>query len=575
MRLPIVCVVAGAVMLATPAAQNARPAVATGSISGCVVDGGTGRPVAGAHVSGYQIPDTTDLLPADRSQESMVVFDGALFQQLMTDANGAFVAEGLPPGKYEVRASKSGWTQGMYGQRGPDETSHWVVVGAHRTAGINVPLWKQGTVGGRVVNDDGVPMPGVQVGAIAREGNRESFEAETTDDRGMFLIAVEPGEYLVAAGVVRQYGSVTMPKAKSRAGRSRAYEQTFFGQSTSAATATAVRVGPGEDRANIDIRMTAMPAFRITGLAAGSSTAEAAGISLIRTDGAHESWRRHIAETMADAQGRFEFSGIPPGDYELKVAKYPELPIAYHGIASLRHLPEAPTLWAEQRLSIADRDLDVRLDLRTGARITGQVIFAGTTEPPPLEVLRNYALVVEQPSTNAHLLGSYVSAGHFATIQLPVGRYYVRPIPPPGWHLRSVISSNRDIRDAPVDLASSDVSDAVITFTDRSSTLSGRVLRQPPFDTTRGWISIFPADRSFWPLLNRSPRRFIAATIGGSGTFRAAVPAGSYYVIATDVEIDFSSLAALERLAGLATLVPIGEGLAAVSPDLRIQRVRR
>jgi hypothetical protein len=71
--------------------------------------------------------------------------------------------------------------------------------------------------------------------------------------------------------------------------------------------------------------------------------------------------------------------------------------------------------------------------------------------------------------------GQFDDKGQLSTYQLPPLRYYLRiENPPPGWTLKSAMVGGRDITNVPLSLER-DVTDLVITFTDRPASLSGPV----------------------------------------------------------------------------------------------------
>jgi hypothetical protein len=132
----------------------------------------------------------------------------------------------------------------------------------------------------------------------------------------------------------------------------------------------------------------------------------------------------------------------------------------------------------------------------------------------------------------------------------------------------------RDVSDYPIELERSDVDDAVITFTDRRSAIAGRLVRERPEDLARGWITVFPTDRAYWPEYGVYPRRIVFIEPGRSGQFEAEVPPGSYYVAATRWPTRGRlTVEQLSTLAASATPVVVGDSQT-VRQDVRFSRVR-
>src|SRR5689334_23039246 len=97
------------VVAATAAAAQtpAPPPAATGFILGRVIDGTTGRPVAGATVT----------LAPPPPQSS-----GGTSPRVLTSGDGYFLFAGLPRGGYTISATKGGYVPGASGKLQPSGT---------------------------------------------------------------------------------------------------------------------------------------------------------------------------------------------------------------------------------------------------------------------------------------------------------------------------------------------------------------------------------------------------------------------------------------------------------------------
>ena len=87
--------------------------------------------------------------------------------------------------------------------------------------------------------------------------------------------------------------------------------------------------------------------------------------------------------------------------------------------------------------------------------------------------------------------------------------------------LKSVVHEGRDIRDYPFEIGSTDIRDVVLTFTDRRSAVRGRVFRDSLYETTRGWVTIFPSDRALWSDYGSSSDGSHSSNWARSGVFEA------------------------------------------------------
>jgi hypothetical protein len=108
---------------------------------------------------------------------------------------------------------------------------------------------------------------------------------------------------------------------------------------------------------------------------------------------------------------------------------------------------------------------------------------------------------------------------------------------PKGWWLRSAMVGGRDVLDHPLELdpSSPNVNDAVLTFSDRHSELSGTLTTASGQPASEYIVIVYPADRTVW---RPGARRIRSVRPGSDGEFSVAnLPAGDYFIAAlTDVE---------------------------------------
>jgi hypothetical protein len=222
-----------------PPQSQTQPPKSTALITGRVVDGTTGDPIAEAVVA--LIPPggrgaARGALPAGGSPEMQAAMEAALAaatasrggtgpQRVMTGADGRFVFHSLLPGTFQLTATLTGYTSslgvslspafaGVVGgvSASPSSTTLPLKEGEFAT-GVTLRLWKFGVVSGTVLDDSGEPAIGlvVQVARRVMAAGRVRYVpawSARTDDRGTYRISsIVPGDYLV---VVPQ-AQVSMP----------------------------------------------------------------------------------------------------------------------------------------------------------------------------------------------------------------------------------------------------------------------------------------------------------------------------------------------------------------------------
>jgi len=164
-------------------------------ILGRAIDAVTSLPLAGATVSVAASAVNSPTVPAAPTR-------------VLTDSQGRFVVRDLPKGSFNISATKPGYVAGAYGKRSPSGSGQSLELSDGEQRGdVTIALWKYGVIGGRIVDEAGEPMPGVQVRILRRAivaGQWRLVQAgnqPATDDRGIYRTdSLVPGQYIV--GVV-------------------------------------------------------------------------------------------------------------------------------------------------------------------------------------------------------------------------------------------------------------------------------------------------------------------------------------------------------------------------------------
>jgi hypothetical protein len=245
-------------------------------------------------------------------------------------------------------------------------------------------------------------------------------------------------------------------------------------------------------------------------------------------------------------------------------------------------IPADPTFWATVPLAVSDTDVTgVAVTLRTGVRITGRVEFDGSAEKPAKEQLTRIPVLIEPADGQLDRLttppGRIDARGQFTTYGVPAGKYFIRVAgAPPGWTFKGSMLGDRDVSDVPLELDASDVSDVVITFTDRPAALSGTVELTQRTRKTGASVIVFPADSKSWMDSGTNPRRMRRVGTTNAGAYQiGGLPPGEYYLAAIpdDFDGDWQDPKVLETLTQGATHVQLSDG-DKTTRDLRVQEVR-
>jgi len=224
------------------------------------------------------------------------------------------------------------------------------------------------------------------------------------------------------------------------------------------------------------------------------------------------------------------------------------------------------------------------IPLQPTMTLSGRVVFDGTSLARPQALTSVRVGVSVDPATSKTLITAIgrrdilrsliandlpsVSTtvrddGTFAVTGLLPARYHLTAVvsSPSGWWLRSAVAGTRDLLDANLDVPpGGNITDAVLTFSDRHTELSGRLQTGAGTPATDYFVVVFPENAAAW---RSNSRQLKSARPASDGSFKFAdLPPGTYVLAAlTDVIGDeWQEPATLQQLAAQGVKVAIGEG---------------
>jgi hypothetical protein len=302
-------------------------AVRAATLDGTVTSATTGEPVRKARVTARGASATYSAL---------------------SDASGRWSIPAIVAGDYEVTVERQGYLP---------PAAKRPLVQVPEDGAVLLELLPLGVIFGKVVDEEGDPLPDVAVHALAYDYTRaaptlRSFAKVATDDRGEFrLFDLRPGRYYVQAVASDQARAIL-----------------YHAGVSDVAQASPVDLAPGGEVGGIDFRLGKPPLFRITGRVVEADTGQPLRAVIVAEAGGASGWRYSV---QCDADGAFAISGVRPGAYHLSVTQN-----------------SGPrVMWAEQPVLVAARDVEgVQLAAAPSASFPGTVIVEGPRPSKPLNL---------------------------------------------------------------------------------------------------------------------------------------------------------------------------------------------
>jgi hypothetical protein len=536
------------------------PRTGTASVEGIVVRLGTNEPIAGVdlELTDTQFPPAgaTPASPATAQPPAPAPFTAK------SGSDGRFALRNLPSGAYKLVAARIGgaFVPSEYGQRGVLGRGVVFPIGEGEIKrDIRLEMAPVGTITGRVFDENARPVGHAAVLALTpmyRDGQQILNIAEIvhTDDRGEYrLFSLVPGKYFVA---VRPEDSTrrTVPLSVVPPGRRGPTEQAvtpvvtkrilasgetveethqfvYYGGSTELRRATPLNLAPGANIGAVDIPISAgkTKALHIRGKVVDGAIggpAKGANVRLIpRTFSAH----MIVPQTVTDANGEFDLTGVIPGSYELYFlgAQVPQRAPT----PGVPPPPPLPPLMTRVRLDVGNEDVNgIAVVINLGSAIQGQIAIEGRQQNDP--ALAGLRINLDAVPTGVAMVGSQGAAVTDARFRVEnvwpaVYRMSVQNLPP-ALYVKSIRLGNLDLLAQPLTVPLQSDGIVEVVLGSDSSIAEGRVVNERGEGFSNAKVALVPDV----PLRGRLDL-YRSAASDGSGSFRLTrVPPGDYKVFA-------------------------------------------
>src|SRR5581483_4870157 len=354
----------------TKATEKAPPPC---TVSGRAVSAAEGSPLKSARVI---------LMPDQRGE----AWKQPQVYSTLSESDGRFTIKNVPAGRYRFSAKHTGYVDQSYQSSGADTGAVLALQAGQEIRDVIFRMTLAAVINGKVSDEDGEPMAGIQVVALHRPTEDELAEhrwrpnhqelspvaGAQTDDRGQYrLYGLKPGEYYIRA--VDQFepsaidmGSEDQWQLKEALGSE--FAPVYYPGVTQMSQAQAVPVTAGEE-AQIDFAMARTKTGQISGRVLGADGKPSSDAYVLLQETPATQYGMPHTATPND-KGEFTMRGIPPGSYVL--------------IAQQRSSGSDESGYsARQKIEVgADKNESVTLALGRGIRVSGRVSAVGGSLHP-------------------------------------------------------------------------------------------------------------------------------------------------------------------------------------------------
>jgi hypothetical protein len=614
---PVVVMLAGLMNHAPQAPQQTRdvnkgPVVGSAMIIGTVTaDEPGGAPVRQAiiRLSGSSVEDGSA---------------AAINRAVVTDDQGRFAIASLPSGRFYLAVDKAGWVTLRYGAQTIYDAGTPIAVAEGQPTTINMKLTRGAVIAGRVIDEQGVPQPGVRPVLLQNRtvsGQQRLMQyflsgvaLSTTNDLGEYrLYGIPAGSYVLAirSGFAMAPGTALrattdeevawarQPATSSASasasggsapppGQTVMFAPVYYPGVTDASAAVMISLTAGEQRLGMDLVTTFVPTAQVRGVVLRPDGQPAAGARLTigRARAAISSLDSQSASATTAANGTFSFGSVATGDFVINARGASQAASAAQPGAA-RPTAQVLDLWGTTPLTVSGRDMTgVVVMLQQGMTVSGRLSFeaANNTTPPVAATMRMMLSSVAggegQVSGNPGANMSMNTANADGTFLFPgiaPGRYVLTASGPgmmTSWMMKAVMVGGRNVWGSAGGIEirpGEDLSDITVVLTDQVGEVTGTLLDTSGRPAPEYHVMIFPTDRSAWTQASQRMRPPVRPA--SDGKFRVGqLLAGEYHMAALS-RFDPANLydaAFLEQVAAASFTITLAAGEKKVQ-DIKIK----
>ena len=314
--------------------------------------------------------------PLKKAQVNLQTHTGDKFSVFrLTDEQGHFNIENIPPGSYDLEVSRNGYVDNEYGQKKPGGSGAVLTLpaGQHMTDLI-FKMVRAASISGHVYDEDGEPVAYAQVICYraSRQPGKEQqigYRPVITNDLGEFRVFdLKPGRYYVAVDYHFKLDIVFRSRGAEQEAES-GYATTFYPNTMDASKAVAISVSPGDELRSIDFLLRLVHYVTVSGRVVNTVPAPPhayGGVALSsHASGLAAASQNNLYDSFDVKDGKFAIHNVPPGSYTLS-AEWSDLE------SRERHSAQRP-------LEVGSTDIEgATITIAPGVNVAGRVVWEGS-----------------------------------------------------------------------------------------------------------------------------------------------------------------------------------------------------
>jgi protocatechuate 3,4-dioxygenase beta subunit len=542
-------------------AVPASPRTGTASVEGIIVRLGTNEPISGVDLELTEVSAATSAQAVPSGSAGSTPPPAPFTAKSGND--GRFAIRNLPSGTYKLVAARIGgqFVPFEYGQRGIlGRGLNFPLGEGQQLRDVRLEMAPVGTITGRVVDENGRPVGHAAVLALSPMYREDQLvmnilELVHTDDRGEYrLFSLVPGKYYIATrpeDPTRRSATLSMAPPGRRGPSEQAtspvvtkrilptgetIEEThsfvYYGGTTDLKRATPLNVMPGNTLGAIDIpiHVGRTTALHVRGKVIDGTTGNPAAGANVRLIPRVFNTHMIVPNTVTDANGLFDVTGVVPGSYNVyflgaQVLQRPSAP----GVP-----PPAPPipLMTMAQVEVGNENIEnINVTIAPGSTITGQIIVEGA-QSATAGSMRTF-LGFEPVPTGVAMVSTQSTAaagdGKFKIENLWPANYRIRVNPnTSNVYVKSIRLGRLDLLNQPLTVPVQMEGHVEIVLASDHGVIEGRVVNERQDPAVNVKVALVPDA----PLRSRGDL-YKSTTTDITGAYRIpVVPPGDYKIFA-------------------------------------------